>query len=346
MAVRVLIVDDSHTMRAMLRYVLERDSDLEVIGEAADPYEAREEIKRLDPDVLTLDIEMPRMNGIEFLKRLMVARPMPVVMVSTLTQVGADNTLAALEIGAVDFIAKPTGRDAIQGLSALPRKVKWASRAKLSASLKSAAPVAASPLRKTFNPGRKAVAIGASTGGVEALLKVIRHFPANCPPTLIVQHMPAHFTTSFARRLDSCTQANVQEAEDGLALKKGNIYLAPGGDRHLHYDFLDGGVCKLIEGEPCKGHTPSVDIMFQSFASFGKRAVGVILTGMGSDGAEGLKAIRDAGGHTIGQNEATSIVYGMPRVANELGAVERQLPLNLIGPAIMEACDEQLQISA
>lgn len=344
MPIRVLIVDDSHTMRAMLRYVLSNDGEIEVVGEAANPYEAREAIKRHRPDVLTLDVEMPRMNGLEFLKKIMASRPMPVVMVSTLTQVGADNTLAALELGAVDFIAKPTGRDALQGLSGLPRKVKWASRAKLRGH-KPRSKDTSTP-RTSFKPGRKAVAIGSSTGGVEALLKVIRHFPENCPPTLIVQHMPAGFTSSFARRLDSCTSASVREAENGATLRPGHVYLAPGGRRHLEFDFLSGGVCKLVEGEPCKGHTPSVDMMFKSFASLGKRAVGVLLTGMGADGAEGLKAIRDAGGRTFAQNEATSIVYGMPRVAQEMGAVERQLPLNLIGPALLEACHEQRRISA
>jgi len=185
------------------------------------------------------------------------------------------------------------------------------------------------------------VAIGASTGGVEALLKVLKHFPENCPPTLIVQHMPANFTKSFARRLDGCTPASVAEAQEGVTLRKGHIYLAPGGDRHLEFDFLAGNKCRLVEGGPVKGHTPSVDKMFHSFSKLGNRAVGVLLTGMGSDGAEGLKAIRDAGGRTFGQNEVTSVVYGMPKVAKEIGAVGQQLPLNLIGPAILDACREK-----
>lgn len=246
MPIRVLIIDDSATMRSMLRQVLSSDMDIEVVGEAADPYEAREEIKRLSPDVLTLDVEMPRMNGLEFLQKVMASRPMPVVMVSSLTQVGADNTMAALELGAVDFVAKPSGRDALKALSVLPRKVKLAYGARIDRK-NGHVPFQRSS-QEVFKPGRRAVAIGASTGGVDALVNVIKHFPKNCPPTVIVQHMPAKFTTSFAGRLNKVTAANVCEAQTGFELKPGHIYLAPGGQCHLELDFKTGVACRLVEG--------------------------------------------------------------------------------------------------
>ena len=342
MPIRVLIVDDSSTMRTMLRHVLSSDPELEVVGEAADPYEARDAVKQLRPDVLTLDVEMPRMSGLEFLQKLMAARPMPVVMVSSLTRAGAEDTLSALELGAVDFIAKPSGANAMEALSVLPYKVREASKARLMQPAPAPHPVGESQQAQKaerFNPGRNVVAIGASTGGVDALLTVLSNFPENCPPTVIVQHMPAKFTSSFAKRLNGRTRMNVAEATDGAQLRPGHVYLAPGGTQHLYLDYRAGIQCRLREGEPRSGHSPSVDELFESVADLGKRALGVLLTGMGSDGAEGLKRIRNEGGRTIGQNKATSTVYGMPRVAFEMGAVQRQLPLNLIGPAILEACN-------
>ena len=337
MPVRVLIVEDSATMRAMLRHILSRDPDIEVVGEAADPYEARGLIRQLTPDVLTLDIEMPRMNGLQFLEKLMAARPMPVVMVASATTAGAEQTMSALELGALDFIAKPNGPNAIAGLASLPSKVKAASCAQLTKSNDD--DDAESEPAKAFSPGRCVVAIGASTGGVDALQSVISHYPENCPPTVVVQHMPPKFTTNFANRLNARTKVRVVEAEDGMLVRPGHVYIAPGGDRHLQLDYRSGIRCRLREGPSRSGHSPSVDELFESVAKLGNRALGVLLTGMGSDGADGLLAIRQAGGRTIGQNKNSSVIYGMPRVAFERGAVQRQLPLSLIGPTILEACN-------
>ncbi len=337
MPVRVLIVEDSATMRAMLRHILTSDPDIEVVGEAADPYEARGLIKQLAPDVITLDIEMPRMNGLEFLEKLMAARPTPVVMVASATTAGAEQTMSALELGALDFIAKPNAPDAVAALASLPSKVIAASSAKLSKDDPEES-ISAEP-KKAFTPGRCVVAIGASTGGVDALQTVISHYPENCPPTVIVQHMPPKFTANFARRLNATTAVNVVEAEDGMSVRAGTVYLAPGGDRHLHLDYRSGIRCRLREGPSRSGHSPSVDELFDSVAKLGNRALGVLLTGMGADGADGLLAIRQAGGRTIGQNKDSSVIYGMPRVAFERGAVQKQLPLNLIGPTILEACN-------
>ena len=266
----------------------------------------------------------------------MAARPMPVVMVSAHTHEGAEQTMQALERGAVDFVTKPSGKNVVQDLAVLPTKVKAASRARVSRMVRSARPVIAAPRAK--NPNRFVIAIGASTGGVDALLNVVSHFPKDCPPCLIVQHMPGKFTSSFARRLDACTQAQVTEAQNGVALRAGHIYLAPGGERHMQLTYRPEMACALVEGPAVTGHRPSVDVLFNSVAKLGKRAFGVLLTGMGADGAKGLGQIRAAGGRTIGQDEASSIVYGMPRTAFEQGAVERQLPLQAIGPAIMETC--------
>ena len=337
MPVRVLIVEDSATMRAMLRHILSRDPDIEVVGEAADPYEARGLIKQLDPEVITLDIEMPRMNGLEFLEKLMAARPTPVVMVASATTDGAEQTMSALELGAVDFIAKPNGPDAVAALASLPSKVKAASSAQL-AKVTTASEASQEPT-KAFSPGRCVVAIGASTGGVEALQNVISHYPENCPPTVVVQHMPPKFTANFSRRLNERSNVIVKEAEDGMSVQPGHVYIAPGGDRHLQLDYRSGIRCRLREGPPRSGHSPSVDELFDSVAKLGNRALGVLLTGMGADGADGLLAIRQAGGRTIGQNQESSVIYGMPRVAFERGAVQRQLPLRLIGPTILEACN-------
>ncbi|MBS0332547.1 MAG: chemotaxis response regulator protein-glutamate methylesterase [Proteobacteria bacterium] len=328
--VRALVVDDSPTMRGMIAAVLRRDSEIEVIGAAGDPYEAREAIKALNPDVITLDIEMPNMNGLDFLERIMRLRPMPVVMVSSLTQAGAEATLRALELGAVDCVAKPgAGED----LSELARKVKAAAHARVRG-LERRAPVATG----AFEPSGDVVAIGSSTGGVEALLTVIGTFPANCPPTVITQHMPATFTPSFAARLDRATPAAVCEAFDGAPLEPGRVYLAPGGERHLEVVGGPGrGRCRLREGPPVSGHRPSVDVLFASVArAFGKAAVGAILTGMGRDGASGLKAMRDLGARTIGQDESTCVVYGMPKAAFQDGAVVHQASLDAIGPLILD----------
>lgn len=337
--IRVLIVDDSPTMRVLLANTLRRDEEIEVVGAVGDPYEAREAIKRLDPDVITLDIEMPHMNGIEFLDKIMRLRPTPVIMVSTLTQAGADATLQALELGAFDCVGKPTAASAAGGFSELPAKVRAAAKSNIRPAPARAAHAA---LAAGFSPSGRPVAIGSSTGGVEALITVLQGMPANCPPIVITQHMPATFTRNFAERLNRLCAPEVSEAEDGARLQPGRIYLAPGGDRHLEIaGSAEHPRCRLVEGEAVSGHRPSVDVLFNSVARVcGGRAVGVILTGMGRDGAQGLLNLRNAGAHTIGQDEATCVVYGMPKAAFELGAVERQLPLGRICNQILNFSGE------
>ncbi|NWG53517.1 MAG: chemotaxis response regulator protein-glutamate methylesterase [Hydrogenophilaceae bacterium] len=325
--IRVLVVDDSATMRNLISTTLRRDPEIEVIGGCGDPYEAREAIKTLSPDVITLDVEMPKMTGIEFLDKIMRLRPMPVIMVSTLTQAGAAITLEALEIGAFDCVGKPD-------FEHLAEKVKAAAASRVR-SLSDRQPVQA--WTGAYAPGDKIIAVGSSTGGVEALITMLQSFPANCPPTLITQHMPATFTTSFAARLDRLCAPHVAEATDGAAIRPGCVYLAPGGAMHLEAAGVAHPVCRLRAGDPVNGHRPSVDVLFDSVAkAFGARAVGIILTGMGKDGAHGMKRMRDAGAHTIGQDEASCIVYGMPKAAFEIGAVVRQLPLDRIARAALE----------
>lgn len=336
--VRVLIVDDSRTMRSLISAALRRDPEIEVIGEAGDPFEAREAMKALDPDVVTLDVEMPNMNGIEFLDKVMRLRPTPVIMVSNLTSQGTEATIRALEIGAFDCVAKPAPGES-EMFADLPLKVKTAGRARRS--------VAAGKMRNAKTPHQVArgdydsdgriVAIGASTGGVEALLAVLARFPKNCPPTVITQHMPATFTKSFADRLDRLCEPRVSEASHGAPLMQGQIYLAPGSTTHLEIISGNAGLtCCLKAHDLVNGHRPSVDVLFRSVAAMaGARAVGVILTGMGRDGADGLKVMREAGASTIGQDEATSLVYGMPKVAFERGGVGKQMPLNKIGDEII-----------
>lgn len=337
-AVKVLVVDDSATMRSLISAVLRRDPEITVVGQAGDPLEAREAIKQLNPDVITLDVEMPNMNGLAFLEKIMRLRPMPVVMVSTLTQVGADVSLAALEIGAIDCVGKPSaGVPAEQAFAALAAKVKAAARARVRPGSDRAPNHAAGG---DFKPDGRIVAIGSSTGGVEALLSVLSAFPANCPPTVITQHMPGTFTRSFAERLNRVCAANVEEASEGAQLRAGQIYLAPGGDSHLQVVGSMQLRCRLVAEAPVNGHRPSVDVLFDSVArTVGRASVGVILTGMGRDGAKGLLSMRNAGASTIGQNEQTSVVYGMPKVAFEAGAVECQLPLERIGAEIINRCN-------
>ncbi|HZZ30692.1 MAG TPA: chemotaxis response regulator protein-glutamate methylesterase [Phenylobacterium sp.] len=336
--IRVLVVDDSATMRKLIGAALSVDPEFEVVGEAADPLQARDAIKALNPDVITLDVEMPNMNGLEFLERLMRLRPMPVVMVSTLTTRGAEITLAALELGAVDCVAKPTAATP-RAFEALPDKVRAAAGAQVRASRR---PMAASDTNASFDPGDSVVAIGSSTGGVEALLTIVGRLPENCPPTVITQHMPGTFTKSFAERLNRACAAEVREACDGDMLGIGKVFLAPGGDSHLEIDGVNHLRCRVSPGPLESGHCPSVDRLFASVARTAKgRGVGVILTGMGRDGARGLLSIREAGGRTLGQNEATCVVYGMPKAAFEIGAVERQLPLEKIAPAIRQLTNRE-----
>lgn len=339
MTVRTLIVDDSPTMRALLSGLLRRDPEIEVIGTADRASVARAMIKELDPDVITLDIEMPEMNGLDFLDRIMRLRPMPVVMVSTLTSAGAEATLRALELGAVDCYPKPAG-----GMSELiaadagelAEKVKQAAGSRRRHRIAQSAAVV--PLADFVWNGRY-VAIGSSTGGVEALGAVLARFPANCPPTLIVQHMPAMFTNCFAARLDRTVAPRVVELADDAVLEQGTVYIAPGGDRHAIIRGVHRPHARLVADNPINGHRPSVDAMFRSAAAtLGNRAVGVILTGMGNDGARGLLEMRDAGALTIGQNEATSLIYGMPRAAMQIGAVEEEIALDRIAGRVLDLC--------
>jgi two-component system chemotaxis response regulator CheB len=333
---RVLVVDDSATMRGLITAILSSDPDVNVVGQAGDAMQARAAIKELNPDVVTLDIEMPNMNGLEFLEKIMTLRPMPVIMVSTLTHRGAEATLAALEIGAFDCVGKPTPGER-HPFGDLAEKVKAAARTQRQYKRAPPGPAAPPPAVADYRVGRKIVAIGSSTGGVEALIAVLQKFPANCPPTVITQHMPPTFTRSFAERLNRLCAPIVEEATDGARLEIGKIYLAPGGERHLQVVNAAAPHCRLIDRDPVNGHRPSVDVLFDSVAELaGRNAVGAILTGMGRDGAAGLLKMRHAGARTIGQNEKTCVVYGMPRVAYELGAVEQQLPLTAIGEEILK----------
>ena len=334
--VRVLIVDDSPTMRAVISSCLRAAGGILVVGEAGDPYEAREAIKTLSPDVITLDVEMPRMDGLDFLGRLMRLRPMPVIMISTLTHASAEAAVRALELGAFECIGKPAGGDPMRAFAGLPDLVRAAAKSRVRQAPEPSA--SKPPSLPPFEPNDGMVAIGSSTGGVEALISLISNFPANCPPTVITQHIPATFSGKFANRLNGKSAPMVSEAVDGAPLETGRVYIAPGGQCHLEVVGGRNPVCRLREGDLHSGHRPSVDVLFESMAQFGERTVGVILTGMGRDGAEGLGAIRRAGGSTIGQDEATSVVYGMPRVAFEMGAVETQLPLEAIAPEILRLC--------
>jgi two-component system chemotaxis response regulator CheB len=334
---RVLIVDDSPSMRAMLTRLLGNDPQIEVIGVAPEPHAAREMIKTLNPDVVTLDIEMPGMDGLSFLEKIMRLRPMPVIMCSTLTARGAEATIEALRLGAVDCIAKPSGNaeEMAQHGALLRKMVKAAARSSVRGAMARPVPMAqvgAGKLRDVV------IAVGASTGGVEALFSLIGALPPDCPPVLVVQHMPAAFTGGFAVRMDRDCRVKVVEAAHGMQLQRGTVYIAPGGDRHMELVGGSSGKIRLLPGDPVSGHRPSVDVLFRSITPLGSRAVGVILTGMGSDGAAGLKAMRDVGARTLGQNRESCVVYGMPRAAFELGAVEREVSLSAMPEAILGMC--------
>lgn len=338
MAIRVLIVDDSATARAVLREILESDPAIEVVATASDAYIARDKIVELKPDVVCLDVEMPRMDGITFLKRLMHYMPIPVVMVSSLTQHGAKTTLEALDSGAVDFVGKPHSHiyDGIDTMrEELLSKIKMASRVRVrQRSLQSVQQANTTSLAETTN---KILAIGASTGGTEALKDVLMGLPRNAPGTIIVQHMPSNFTGPFAERLNSLCAMEVREARNGDSITPGVALIAPGD---YHMVVRRSGARYYVEigsGEKISGHRPSVDVLFNSVAKIaGSNAIGVILTGMGADGARGLLAMRNAGARTLGQDEASCVVYGMPKVAYELGGVEKQLPLSKVANGILE----------
>ena len=343
-AVRVVVVDDSRLMRELLQAALIEDGDIAVVGTAANPYEAREVIRATNPDVVTLDVEMPSMGGLEFLRRIMKLRPMPVVMVAGSTTSGAETTLTALEIGAVDFVAKPSGRASWDDFAATVRyKVREAANIRFDrpappptapacapAALAAPAPADRQPAarrgaRPAALPPCDLIAVGASTGGVTAINRLLAGLPDTAPPLVIAQHMPQGFTARFAERLARTTGLDVTEATDREVLHRGMIRISP-GDRHLRVARKgDRLICRLGDDAPVGGHRPSVDVLFASVATaLGKRAVGMILTGMGSDGAKGLMMMRTAGAHTLGEAENSCTVYGMPKAAMRLGAVAEE----------------------
>jgi len=348
--VRVLIVDDSALVRKLLSTMLACDPGIEVVGVAADPLIAREKIKQLEPDVLTLDVEMPRMDGLTFLENLMRLRPMPVVMVSSLTQQGAEVTLKALELGAVDFFTKPSNDLAstfAEGAQEICAKVKLAALARpkmRSAVRKLDVPPRLSadavlPRAQTADSrgGTRIIAIGASTGGTEAIRVVLESMPPDAPPILITQHIPAAFSGPFAQRMDNCSAMRVCEARDGQPIQHGHAYIAP-GSQHLLV-MWDGAryVCRLHNGPPVNRHKPSVDVLFRSVAaSVGAPAIAVLLTGMGDDGARGLAELRECGAPTLVQDEASSVVWGMPGAAWKMGAASEMLPLENIAARLLE----------
>lgn len=353
--IRVIVVDDSALVRSLLAEIINRQHDMECIGTANDPLIAREMIRELNPDVITLDVEMPRMDGIDFLGRLMRLRPMPVVMISTLTERGAEVTMRALELGAVDFVAKPRVgvANGLQELaSQIVDKIRVAAVAQVhrlpvvppgvAASAASAgsrlavvrAPATPSLLGRIST--EKIIAIGASTGGTEAIREVLIHLPADCPAIVITQHMPPGFTTSFAARLDSLCQMTVKEAVHGERLLPGHAYIAPGGK---HFSISRSGanyVAVVDDAPPVNRHKPSVEVLFKSVAaSAGRNAYGLMLTGMGADGASAMREMRDAGSYNLVQDEASCIVFGMPREAIAHGAADEVLPLTQIAPALL-----------
>ena len=341
MSIKVLVVDDSALIREVLARMLTRDGDISVVGTATDPIDAREKIKALDPDVVTLDIEMPNMNGLQFLDRLMRLRPTPVIMVSTLTKKGASETLLALELGAVDFVAKPSA-DFAGGIEAfgagLRDKIRAAAKSDVRGRANSRADAPKVAVKTAAAPSGALIAIGASTGGVEAIRAVLVDMPLDCPPIVIAQHMPAGFTGRFAARLDELCGISVVEPEDRMPLLPGHAYVAR-GDFHLRVERSSGQLkARLSQDDLTSGHRPSVDVLFESVAkTVGPMAVGAILTGMGRDGARGLKLMREAGAYTVGQSQASSLVYGMPRVAFEEGAVVEQAPVEAIAAKLAQA---------
>ncbi|WP_294263352.1 chemotaxis response regulator protein-glutamate methylesterase [uncultured Sphingomonas sp.] len=338
MTVRALVIDDSPTMRGVVTALLRRDPEVEVIGTAATPVEARSMIRELDPDVVTLDVEMPGMDGLAFLEKIMRLRPTPVVMVSSHTTAGAEATVRALELGAIDCYAKPSGglgvmRDLDDGELAAMVKLAAGCRDRLQH------PRRAVRSAERFRWNGRIAAIAASTGGVEALGALLAGYPDNGPPTIVVQHMPAGFTRMFASRLDARVAPRVVEAAEGMPVEQGHVYIAPGGTRHLTVSGRKQLVCRLTEGAHVSGHRPSADAMFRSLAGLpADKVVGAILTGMGEDGAEGLAALRKLGMPTIGQDEASALIYGMPRAAAERGALAEILPVDRIAARILELC--------
>lgn len=347
--IRVVVVDDSALVRSLLTEIINRQSDMTCVGAAADPLVAREMIRELSPDVITLDVEMPRMDGLEFLSRLMRLRPMPVVMVSTLTEQGAEITLRALEMGAIDFVAKPR-IGVSSGLNELAGDIVDKIRVAASAHVKRLATPAAAGTPVAGTPGEaeppraplprmsteKIICIGASTGGTEAIREVLVPMPADAPAIVITQHMPPGFTTSFANRLNTLCRIRVQEARDGERILPGHAYIAPGG-RHFRIDRSGSNYVAVVEDtEPVNRHRPSVEVLFKSAARvLGPNALGIMLTGMGADGAQAMREMKDAGSYNYVQDEASCVVFGMPRMAIQHGAAHEVLPLSQIANAVL-----------
>lgn len=352
MAISVLIVDDSALVRKLLTELLNSDPDISVVGTAADPYLAREKIKSLKPDVITLDVEMPRMDGVTFLRNLMRLHPKPVVMISTLTESGAKVTLDALELGAVDFVAKPKidlTNTIDEYADEIIAKVKAAAKVNVKA-LESVA--VSSPEKLTadavlkrksasipahLETTEKVIAIGSSTGGTEAIKAVLQELPANFPSIVITQHIPVTFSQSFAERVDGVSALKVHQAEDGQQILPGHVYIAP-GDKHLVVERSGARYyCRLNDGPPVSRHKPSVDVMFRSVAqNVGQNAIGVMLTGMGDDGAKGMLEMKEAGATNFVQDEKSSIVWGMPGSAVKVGAAQEQVPLDKIADKLLK----------
>jgi two-component system chemotaxis response regulator CheB len=357
--INVLVVDDSALVRKLLTEILNSDPDIEVVGTAIDPYQAREKIKKLNPDVITLDVEMPRMDGVTFLKNLMRLHPIPVVMVSTLTEAGANVTLEALELGAVDFVAKPKvdlSNTIGDYAEEIIQKVKMASEVKVERLVRDPVPVKpldvmpklsadavlphrpAASIPSHLKTTEKLIAIGASTGGTEAIKVVLKSLPADCPAIVITQHIPAAFSEPFANRLNGMCAMEVCQAENGQQILPGHVYIAP-GDKHLLVKRSGARFyCELNDGPPVSRHKPSVDVLFRSVAqNVGGNAIGVMLTGMGDDGAKGMLEMKEAGSFNFVQDEKTCVVWGMPGQAVKVGAAELQVPLDKVAEQLLQA---------
>lgn len=337
--IRVLVVDDSALVRQILTRELSAAPDIDVVAGAPDPYVARDKIVALKPDVVTLDVEMPRMDGLTFLRHLMQSRPTPTIVVSSLTPKGSRSAVEALESGAVDVLCKPNGAISVGDLSKqLIDKIRIAAKAKVSARkpVTTGGPIVRTSMAETTD---RIFAIGASTGGVQALTAVLTRFPSNAPGCILVQHMPAAFTANFARRLSDLCQVNVSEAKSGDSVLPGHVLVAP-GDHHMRLARSGARYyVELVGGPPVHHQKPAVDVLFDSVAKVaGVNAVGAILTGMGADGASGLLAMRKAGARTLAQDEATSTVYGMPGEAAKVGASEKTVPLDKVAETMMAFC--------